>query len=323
LNTFIQSLGMLSLLLAAITRPLQQDQPLPVEEYWQLVEQTTQSLETVDTDDPAAVRAQLDGLAARWEDVDSVRLPDGNIVAIDTEALVDAMQADPPDVAALGQQFRALLDAHEDWAQYAPGVTAEQATLDEILARPEFQWGSEETKPNPIQEFLDNLLRRFWDLLNRLIPGNVPIGGGVPNVVLFFVALLLAGILAMALRGMLRDAVNEADLEELEEGGELLTADTALLRAQETAQTGDYRLAVRYLYLSTLLQLEERGLLRYDRARTNREYLRSVAHRADLAAILRDVVDVFDRTWYGFQILDAETYHQYERRVGELRRLRQ
>jgi hypothetical protein len=31
---------------------------------------------------------------------------------------------------------------------------------------------------------------------------------------------------------------------------------------------------------------------------------------------------VFDRTWYGFQMLDAATYHQYERRVGELRRLR-
>jgi hypothetical protein len=322
LNTIIQSFGILIALLAAVTQPLQDDQPMPVDEYWQLVEQTTQSLESLDMDNPAAVRAQLDGLAARWEGIDAVILPNDTLVQIDTRALVAAMRADPPDGTALMEQFRALVDAHEDWAQYAPAVTAQQSDLDEILARPEFQWESSEAKPNPIAEFFDNLRRRIFDFLGRLLPNNVPIAGGVPNVALFFAALLLAVILAMALRGMLRGAVAEADLDEMDESGELLTADTALLRAQETAQTGDYRLAVRYLYLSTLLQLEERGLLRYDRARTNREYLRSVAHRADLAAILRDVVDVFDRTWYGFQVLDAATYHQYERRVGELRRLR-
>jgi hypothetical protein len=268
------------------------------------------------------VRAQLDGLAARWEGINAVRLPDGITIPVDTSALVAAMRAEPPDGAALAEQFRALVDAHEDWAQYAPGVTAEQFTLDEILARPEFQSESEETQPNVIQRFFDNMRRRFFEFLSRLLPNTVPVAAGVPQVALFFGALLLAGILAMGLRGMLRGAVVEADLDEMDEGGELLTADTALQRAQETAQTGDYRLAVRYLYLSTLLQLEERGLLRYDRARTNREYLRSVAHRADLSAILRDVVDVFDRTWYGFQMLDAATYRQYERRVGELRRLR-
>jgi hypothetical protein len=310
------------ILIAAIIAPRQQDQPLPVEEYWQLVEQTAESLEALDMDNPAAVRAQFDGLAARWEGIDTVRLPDGNTVAIDTSGLVGAMRADPPDGVALAQQFRALLDAHQDWVQYAPGVIAEQSKLDEILARPEFQTETTEERPNPIRDFFNNLRRRILEFLNRLLPGSVPIGAGVPNVVLFFTALLLAGILAMALRGMLHGAVNEADLDEMDEGGELLTADTALQRAQETAQTGDYRMAVRYLYLSTLLQLEERGLLRYDRARTNREYLRSVAHRADLSAILRDVVDVFDRTWYGFQMLDEATYHQYERRVGELRRLR-
>jgi hypothetical protein len=310
------------ILIAAIIAPHQQDQPLPVEEYWQLVEQTADSLEALDMNNPAAVRAQLDGLAARWEGIDAVRLPDGNTVALDTSDLVETMRADPPDGAALAEQFRALVEAHEDWLQYEPGVTAEQSRLDEILARPEFQTVTVEERPNPIREFFDNLRRRILEFLNRLLPDTVPIGAGVPNVVLFFTALLLAGILAMALRGMLRGAVNEADLDEIDEGGELLTADTALLRAQQTAHTGDYRLAVRYLYLSTLLQLEERGLLRYDRARTNREYLRSVAHRADLSAILRDVVDVFDRTWYGFQMLDAATYHQYERRVGELRRLR-
>jgi hypothetical protein len=80
-------------------------------------------------------------------------------------------------------------------------------------------------------------------------------------------------------------------------------------------------MAVRYLYLSALLLLEERGLLRYDRSQTNREYLRGVVHRPDLAAILQEVVEVFDRVWYGFQPIDEAEVSHYTARVAELRRL--
>jgi hypothetical protein len=77
---------------------------------------------------------------------------------------------------------------------------------------------------------------------------------------------------------------------------------------------------VRYLYLSSLLLLEERDLIRYDRSQTNQEYLRSVAGRPELAVILQDVIDVFDRVWYGFQSLDSRAYAQYQARVEQLRR---
>src|SRR5574341_98434 len=105
-----------------------------------------------------------------------------------------------------------------------------------------------------------------------------------------------------------------------EASGELLTADSALRRAQTLSAASDYRTAVRYLYLSSLLLLEERGLLRYDRSLTNREYLRSVAHLPELASTLRDVVEVFDRVWYGYQLLDAAAYARYADRVADLRR---
>jgi hypothetical protein len=98
-----------------------------------------------------------------------------------------------------------------------------------------------------------------------------------------------------------------------------ITADTAWQRAQESSDLGDYRQAVRYLYLSTLLLLEERDLLRYDRTLTNREYLSRLAHRPDLAAILRDVVDVFDRVWYGYQPLSEGEYGRFADRVQTLK----
>ncbi|HEX6033595.1 MAG TPA: DUF4129 domain-containing protein, partial [Anaerolineales bacterium] len=100
---------------------------------------------------------------------------------------------------------------------------------------------------------------------------------------------------------------------------EALTSTGALKRAETLSMQGDYRNAIRYLYLSSLLVLDEQGLLRYDRSRTNREYLRSVSSKPELAKPLHDVIDVFDRVWYGFEKVDEQTYQSYVRHVDELR----
>ena len=114
--------------------------------------------------------------------------------------------------------------------------------------------------------------------------------------------------------------MTEADIASEAEGGEILTADMALKKAQQLSSGGDYRTAVRYLYLSSLLLLDERGLLRYDRSQTNREYLRSVANHPHLANPLRRVIDVFDRVWYGYQPLTQDDYTRYAEQVNKLRR---
>ena len=90
-------------------------------------------------------------------------------------------------------------------------------------------------------------------------------------------------------------------------------------RRRRVLRAGDYRNAVRYLYLSSLLLLDEQGMLRYDRSRTNREVLRSVSSKPELAVPLHDVIDVFDRVWYGFEALDDKTYQTYVERVDDLR----
>ena len=59
--------------------------------------------------------------------------------------------------------------------------------------------------------------------------------------------------------------------------------------------------------------------MRYDRSRTNREYLRSLSSKPELVKPLRDVIDVFDRVWYGFETVDEQTYQSYVKRVDELR----
>jgi hypothetical protein len=171
-------------------------------------------------------------------------------------------------------------------------------------------------------------LQRLWrdirqaieDFFLRLFPEDSTIRLPLGDLIVIAAAVLVAVVLAFALRGLIADFTADAAMSAEEElGGEPLTAELALQRAQELSTGGDYRTAVRYLYLSSLLLLEERGLLRYDRSLTNREYLRTVAHRPELAAILREVIDVFDRVWYGFQTLNPGEYEAYVLRVETLR----
>jgi hypothetical protein len=162
--------------------------------------------------------------------------------------------------------------------------------------------------------------------LSEIFP-SLSAGGGLGDIANFLVTFLgivaLVVVLLYALRQLLGDfAADSAIVPDDLLGDEILTADTALNRAQQLSGEGDYRTAVRYLYLSALLLLEERGLLRYNRSLTNREYLRSLAHQPELATILRDVIEVFDQVWYGFHALEPTEYEWYAGRVELLKQQR-
>jgi hypothetical protein len=89
-------------------------------------------------------------------------------------------------------------------------------------------------------------------------------------------------------------------------------------RAIEQAAGGNYRDAIRYLYLTTLILLDERGLLRFDHSLTNREYLQRLGS-ARLGQLLTPIVDTFDRTWYGHTLPTREEYERYAALVEEVR----
>ncbi len=306
---------MLSASLLAGSAQAQDTGPLLFDEYWQQIEQTAAAVEGIAQADSAAIRTVLDEQAALWEAVREVQLPDGTVVPVDSSYLVGLLRDDLPDLARLEAHLDAMLASEPTESTI---LRPEDVPLGEILARREFQW--EEEPPNPIREWLNVLLER----LAALFGGGIPLPFGIGRLFIPIGLLLLALIVAYALRSLLVDLVQTADVanDSFSEAAESLTADAALKRAQEVSASGDYRSAVRYLYLSSLLLLEERGLLNYDRTRTNREYLRSVSHKPELASILRDVVDVFDRVWYGFQALDDASYAEYSERVMDLRRQR-
>ena len=293
---------------------MQDETPVTFEEYWERVGETRQALLGMENEPEAEVRQKLDVLASQWDQVTAIELPDGSLIAIDSAYLTAELRADPPNLERLGDLFDALLQAHADYPQKV-FTTADVAPLREILRRPEFQW--QESQPLQMPDWL----ARFFDWLDRFasrvrnatLPyGRLPLI--VAAVLVFFLSLFFIS------RSLSRSLVREAELAD-EAGGsdERLSSKGALKRAETLSMQGDYRNAIRYLYLSSLLVLDEQGLMRYDRSRTNREYLRSVSSRPELAKPLRDVIDVFDRVWYGFEAVDENTYKSYVEHVEQLR----
>ncbi|NWG05716.1 MAG: DUF4129 domain-containing protein [Chloroflexi bacterium] len=306
-------IAILSLMnLAAVDEP-----PISFDGYWELVRNTRQTIIRLEASPENDVRAGLDELVSQWEHVKAVEFPDQSVVSIDPSHLIGELKKEPPDLGRLEALMDALLQAHEEYPRRVFTVQ-DVEPLREILERPEFQWQEAQPAQNPA--WIQRILDAIAEFMNRLAYGvqNGVYYGRVPLILAAVLLFLLS--LYFITRNLSRSLVREAELAA-ENGDEdaVLTSKGAMQRAQTLSGQGDYRNAVRYLYLSSLLILDEHGVLRYDRSRTNREYLRSVSSKPELAKPLGDVIDVFDRVWYGFEAVDDEAYRSYVKHVDELR----
>lgn len=291
-----------------------QTEPLPVADYWQQLADLRALVAALAADEDADYRAALAQAAADLEGITAVTLPDGRTLPMQSTFLVNQLTAAEPDLERITHLLDSLLAEQARWP--TGGVPYDPAVLAGILAREEFNYTPE--TENFLQRLWRDFNRQLQELLARFLEFT-GLGGVLPTALNVVGAVALAFVIYYAIRGLVADFSASSRLDEEGLDGEFLTADLALKRAEELSTGGDYRTAVRYLYLSSLLLLEERGLLRYDRSLTNREYLRTIAHQPRLTAVLRQVIDVFDRVWYGFQPISKESYEAYARQVDSLK----
>lgn len=293
------------------------DAPLPVEAYWAEMAQLRTRIAALATAPEAEARDAARALADHWESITAARLDDGTLLLLDHGWLAAALRAEPPDFARIEGMLAAQIEARRIHTG-PPAPQPPHTSLVEILARPEFQTPVE---TNPLQAWWDRLSERLWRWLDRILPGEGVVatdGAFISALITLGGSVILGLILWRVFQEMLRDFVAESDLAAAADEAIPLTGAAALKRAQTLSAAGDYRSAIRYLYLSTLLLLEERGVLHGDRTLTNREYLAQLRSRPQLAALFRDVVDVFERVWYGRQPIADRDYALYAAQVKAL-----
>jgi len=193
--------------------------------------------------------------------------------------------------------------------------------LDGILAGPVFQRR---------ESLLDQVRRWLSELLERWFSSSQPIAAATPATgnLAQFVGWVVVGIAAVALILLLarwiqtvrRAFVAEANRRRSETDALPTTPTAARQAASRHAQDGDYRAAVRYLYLAALMTLQERRIVPRDPSLTNREVLARTPTEAPIHAPLASVVEVFDDVWYGIHEPDAATFEHYRVKVDELAR---
>ena len=247
----------------------------------------------------------------------TVQLDTSEPVTIHNEPLVAQIRAQgvagtasAEKLLALRQRLQALVTSLATSPQ-APSAD-DDAKLRDLLSKPPFKQA--EQAPNEWLRLLDELLSRLFGATAQGI-------FSARDFIVVLGLLLVAAVLAFFAYNLRRNAVREVSLSEASAPEQALTSAAALDSAQQLAGTGDYRSAMRQLYLSTLLWLDEHAYLRYDRSLTNREYLRTLTKAPALRDALQPVVEAFDHVWYGFAPISAPEFERYRNQVEAIRNL--
>jgi hypothetical protein len=91
-------------------------------------------------------------------------------------------------------------------------------------------------------------------------------------------------------------------------------------RSDELARRGDFLAAVRTLYLAVLALLHQGGFIRYERTRTNGEYVDQLRPRKELHQPFVRLTGLFEVKWYGEWACEPEDYRACRELAGEIRR---
>src|SRR5262249_41598708 len=115
----------------------------------------------------------------------------------------------------------------------------------------------------------------------------------------------------------------DASLESLLSEAQPRTASELWRQAEEQARQGQVREAVRLLFAGVLALLRRAILSRYERTRTNGEYVAQVRLAADAPAGVREpfeqLTTLFEVKWYGERDCKAADYGTGRRLVDDIR----
>ena len=188
-----------------------------------------------------------------------------------------------------------------------------------FAAETEMQRFREEIEANHAN--MDVSFKKYEDILSKLFSlhdrrtsmfQRSLIDIGTADVLLWIGCLMLIGLTFFFIQQIRRNLVAEVrDRVPESEMDNVTTAQAALTQSEIAATSHNFRDALRFLYLSAILHLQERGILTYDKSLTNLEYLHTLQAHVELQEALRPVIQVFDDVWYGYKPCNADTIANY------------
>lgn len=276
----------------------------------------------------AAIQRARDALAG----IDGVTVDGTRYSAPHADALAALVQR-PPEIERAATELTTLRALLADEQSSVPDPQARQK-LDTVLSDRAFH----AAEPNLMQKqairarsWIGAQLRRLFRPLDRVrkpevqegTPGAGPLARflallGSPILLILIALLLAAAIAALALRRLRKRTKQAAD----EAPTPARTATEWRQYADRLAAHGAYRDAVRALFLGTLTDLDERRLVPFDPALTDREYLREAQRQQGwLVEPLRRFVRLVEAIVYADAPCRAPEYERARAFTDDVRRL--
>ncbi len=159
---------------------------------------------------------------------------------------------------------------------------------------------------------MDVSFEKYEDILSKLLSPNTPWDINLKYMLFGLGLLVLIGVTVFFIQQIRRNLITEARDKVAESSMDTVATEQAALTQSEAASAShNFRDALRFLYLSAILHLRERGILTYDKSLTNLEYLHTLQTHAELQDALRPAIQVFDDVWYGYKPCNADTIANY------------
>jgi hypothetical protein len=248
----------------------------------------------------------------------SAKLKQGLALARQTAALEQAA----PDARAASAKARDILSRPE-FANAPPPPEKEEVVKEESAPEEESGWWKD------FKDWLKAKLKKLFEPdPNRKPPPrraefSPASGTGAANLIVVIgiglALVVLAAVLIRALSRRQQEEVSQLEVSTLDSKALGEDSMSALARppegwahlADELAARGEYREAVRSLYLALLSRLHREGAILYDSTLSNWDYLRNFKGRRDWLPPFRELTYRFDFAWYGNLPVSADGYRDF------------
>jgi hypothetical protein len=162
------------------------------------------------------------------------------------------------------------------------------------------------------QEELDALNKRLKSRPNTFF--QKLFSSGILQLLFWAVAIAFVLLILYKLflsNGIFKRNVARSPVNEVPEEEKIATVADYDKLIHQSIKLGDYRMAVRYLFLKTLVQLADKELLHYAADKTNYQYVQEIGagKKNEFASLVLN----YEYVWYGNFALNAELFTAIEK----------
>jgi hypothetical protein len=310
-----------------------------VHDYQRRVQEAAAHLEEISEgdEDSESGLTQVRALLPRTEQVEI----DDRVITVDNAwlySLLDAYDKSSEEqrAARLDEAMERLvaLDAHLERevnrSEDGSAAVDPRQRVKQILARPSFREKLEDPLSKKIRELRQAILDLLADVFRRAF--GLLVGSGEANWFFRVLIVIAVGGALVAVVLMLKRRRSPTRKkkqpkqtilgEEIDEGA---TASELAAAAMSAARAGDFRAALRKLYISLLYELADHSLIELEPHATNHDYLARASRHTGLEGPMRYLTERFDHVWYGMLPSSPEDFSsclgRYEEAVNITRSL--